>query len=484
MATATRRPTNSEAEPAAPPPPAIPKRKANGRTAPQAPPSEDDSSFLPPSIHKLAEGEDFWEYLSRFSSDQWSNLIGYLWRVAPIHDRKFAGKPTAIGKYAKSFDVETVKVDHGSGGYRIDLCYIRPDGGGSKRIAQWYFQIMDMQHPPMLPNGEWLNDPQNADWKWAQPKIAARDAVTPPDSHQQDAASLFQTVLAGVQSIQGDRPDNNQMAVAVLDMVSRNQDAMMALNDPGRQLSTLQQLIALAKTHDNGDGAKPYEMIISLLRDDLKATRQEVAQLRADTAGRKDLLVEVLENLPRIKEAAQSLGFGRSAGTAGTDWGMVITTAVDKLSNHVPGILDAITRKNQQPRRVAANTQATQAEPQEEPMSQHQEILTKWQATIEQAAPFLIDHFRAELGGTEFQNWFTSRFGSLAWGTLRDDLAAGAPGAEPVPDRAAAVLTELAMAHPHLRTVLQPREQLLLFLKDFFAPFAPEGEEEENALTA
>jgi hypothetical protein len=470
MATSTR-----TLDPTQQPAPAPRGRKpANGASTSSNP--RVDYIPLPADIKPLGDGEEGFEWLANFSGDQWQNLIAYLWRVSPIHDRKFSGKATAIGKYAKRFDTETVKLDHGSGGYRVDVCYCRPDGNGSKRIGQWYFQIMDLDYPPRLPGGDWLNDPQNSDWKWAEAGIKARDAGAAASPQLvQDPAALFQTVLAGVKQLQGDQPENASLAIAMFDMVTKNQTAMLALNDPARQLETLQSLLTLAKPAEKAtDDAKPYMLVIELLRDDLKETREEMRAIRESQSNRKDLFSELLENLPRIKEAAHALGFGSTRpGAATTDWADVIKSSVEKLADHIPGVINHLSRQDPGPRAVqrrketASETPAARVSPTGEEDSEltaeQQKILDRWGPTIEQAAPFLIDHYRADLGGIEFQRWFTSRFGSLNWGALRDEVGAEA-------------LTELAMKNGHLRSVLQPREKLLKFLKDFFSDIVEDDE--------
>lgn len=57
------------------------------------------------------KGEDFWEWLTQFSTDQWQFMMGYLYRTAPTIDRRAAGRPTNIRKYSVPFDQDTVMHD-------------------------------------------------------------------------------------------------------------------------------------------------------------------------------------------------------------------------------------------------------------------------------------------------------------------------------------------------------------------------------------
>jgi hypothetical protein len=97
--------------------------------------------------------------MSGFSSDDWNRHIAYLWLCSPTHDKRFAGKPTSIEKYSRPFDLDTIKREQGSGGYRLDLVRIATTGNKQQRIAQEYFQILDQKYPPPVPYGDWLSGP-------------------------------------------------------------------------------------------------------------------------------------------------------------------------------------------------------------------------------------------------------------------------------------------------------------------------------------
>ena len=440
---------------------------------------------------------DFWDWLSTFTNDEWNYLIAYLWRISPTTDRRFNGKASHIRKYGTKFDLERIKLEEGSGGYRIDLCKQDPATGASKRICQHFFQIMDMSYPPRVPVGEWLNDPENEMWRWAEEPLKVKAAEASAEAQGKNAGataavgadpnSVFNTVLSGIRTLRGDAADNNSLASAVLQMVQSNQEQMMALTDPAKQLNTLKELIAAVTPPvpaSNGEA-----MVIQILRDELKATREEVRELRNEKTKTRGFLEELLDNLPKVQQLAASLGFKKGTGHESTDWGSVVSSTVDKLSDHVPLILDAIRSRDNpaagvggwgalQPRPVpratrppssAANPNDTVAgdpaaaaagaggngEPSEEDKQRMQAMLSKYGGLIGAVAPFLIDQYKAGLTGYDFRDWFLSRHGMLNWTGLRDEVG---------PEN----LTGLAQFHPHLKVALAPPERLLAFLKEFF----------------
>jgi hypothetical protein len=468
----------------APQPVAEPAAKRNGR-GPAAPrqTAAAAAGLLPANV-------DPWDWLSEFSNDEWQNLIAYLWRVSPITDRRFAGKASHIRKYAARFDLERIMLDEGSGGYRIDLVRIDPASGKQGRIAQWFFQIMNMSYPPRVPAGEWVNDPDNEMWKWAEPALRAREASEEIAADQAaagpgpfDPNAMFNTVLNGMKVLRGESSDNTSLASSVLAMVQNNQTKMMELSDPTKQLTTLKELLHTLTPAPNTEGS----LIITILRDELKATRDEMRELRNQAAKPGNLIDDLIEKAPKLQELARFLGFskGRSAGE-GTDWGEVAIRALDKIADNVPLIVEGIRGRQAQPnagfemvrREPAAApadaTPAADAAPQPAGSSEEQErtrlqaILNKYQQLISAVAPFLIDQYKSGLTGYDFRDWFISRHGILNWTGLKDECGADD-------------LTKLAQLHPHLKVALAPPDKLLAFLQDVFTEpgqerTAPESE--------
>lgn len=92
------------------------------------------------------------------------------------------------------------------------------------------------------------------------------------------------------------------------------------------------------------------------------------------------------------------------------------------------------------------------------------EILTKWGNDIQAIAPYLIDHFQANLTGYEFRDWFINRKGQEKYNAFT------AAGGHPT----ALELTEMSQLHSVLAAALQPQEKLLIFFEEFFTPVGEE----------
>lgn len=483
-----------------------------------------------PDRFTLRDGVDFWDWLSGFSTDDWQYLIAYLWRTAPVLDRKFAGKASHVKKFTTKFDIDRIKVEEGSGGYRVDFCRTDPATGTQKRIAQYYFSVLDMDYPPRVPAGEWLNDPDNITWQWAEKKIKAREAaeIDNPgpangNPYTPDPAAMFSTVLNGIRTLRGEQSDNATLAETVLSIASKSQDRIMELSDPGKQLVTLKGLLdSLAPKNDGND------FLLNFLREELRETRAEMRDMRARAEARpsQDIVTLFLENSDRIVAVAEKLGLGPKRGeaavSAGTTIAQIGLEVVNKLGDHIPEIIEVIKLKaamggtaapapngqttkwtprlqqdkadaapaaapaaqqqppaSQQPQQPATAAAPPAAAPQhaEQPADVAQEeakmkrVWEKFGPLITNVVPFLVDHFRNDLGGYKFRDFFCDRKGTENWRLLRDESGSN-------------TLANLAHSHPVLQTALQPREKLIVFLDEFFssdpdpdneAALSPEG---------
>jgi len=437
--------------------------------------------------------EDFFNWLSQFSSDDWNNIILYVWRTAPTIDRRANGRVTHIGKYVHFVDMERIKLDYGSGGYRIDMCVRNPSGGKTTRLAQHYFQIMDLDYPPRVPPGEWIEAPENEAWKWSKAAIETQAMTGGPGT---DPNKVFDTVLTGIERLNQGRGNDGSAVVmaAVLNNMAAMQKYMLESNDPTKQITVLATLIEKMFPQRANTGEDP---VTALLKDELAAMRDELKEFRKTAS--KGIVAQLQELLP----VAKLLGFkipgvaGSKEGTE-TNWADVTGQVVDKLSDHVPLIIDAIRSRNDGPGQngvsgfripVTARPAATVVEHQAQPaatdpaaapataaapaegtppaegaadvpqitpekQAYYQEVLNQWGQLIQAVTPFMIDQFK-QGNGYQFRDWFLARHGEVRWGALREQVGAQ-------------TLCELAQMHTFLKVALAPPEKLLEFLNEFF----------------
>lgn len=458
------------------------RQQSNGTRAARAPLTDEEieeaerqqaAPANPPAVETEAsitlsrKPEEFFEQLSGFSSDDWQYLIAYVYRTAPTIDRRQNGRATNIRKYVDFFDTDRLMKEHGSGGYRIDLCRRNPTTGKSPRIGQVYLDILNLDYPPRVPIGDWIDEPENDIWKWAKPSLEHAAATGHFQADQPDPNKMFDTVLAGIERLRGTGNNGDGVAAATITGLT------------GLVTALIERPVPQAPAPDNS----ATNQIIQFLQTELSETRKEIRSMREAqrTEQSKGLFEQLKEIVPVVKDVSAMFGFKAGAGSIRTNWGDVVTEVVDKLSENAPILYDmyktakggdgapagggfklpAAAQQQQaaQPPQGAQTQQQTESGQEattvpDEKRKRYQAILAKWGKLIETVAPIMLDNFRRLKTGYEFRDWLMEVHGMANYSQLRLEVSAQE-------------LTELTQLHTFLRTVMQPPDKVLVFFTEF-----------------
>lgn len=117
----------------------------------------------------------FWDRIAKIDKDDWGTRAKIkVYRLYPIINRlatqelKFVAIYGTPGEPALTED--QLKVDHGSGKYRLYFNYKAAGEHDDKEMDRVEVSILDQNYPPKIPPGEWMDDPRNKNWSWAKPK--------------------------------------------------------------------------------------------------------------------------------------------------------------------------------------------------------------------------------------------------------------------------------------------------------------------------
>jgi len=480
MATATTRPT----EMTAPPPTSEPRqRRSNVRSRSEAsdPPADDDQQQLgasgateEPSIVKtLATGEDPWIWLANFPPDVWQHVMMYLYRTAPMIDRRSSGKPVNVQKYTTLIDQDRIMMDHGSGGYRLDVTIKHPRTGKYTRIGQLFFEILNLDFPPKVPMGDWMDEAANSAWEWARPKLEAEQATR--DNRAIVGPSATEQLEKAFEIVERFKPaetkDGDDFAAKVIGSMTDLQKTLVEL---------------ATKPKDTSE----QSMLLKMLMDDRAAARQELAEMRKEMREAqkpRGFFEQIEEVAPKLEKFASILGLSRRGASAasGTDWPQVISTVVDKLSDNLPAIasmfraggspgagpasrgftLNAV-RPSQPTAEAGAQPMQPTVELSAEERTRLEALLQEFTPLLNSIMPFLIDHFRDDaVTGYDFRDWFIRRKGIDNLKSLKDRVGID-------------TLVQLSQLNEDIRPALSPPEDFRTFLEEVFTP---EGDEETPA---
>jgi hypothetical protein len=438
---------------------AEPPKRPRGRPKKVAPPVTEPDDDEPEV--QITGDTDFWMTLANFTSDQWQQHIAYLYRTGPVIDRKSNGRPVNLCKYSTAFDREDIMKEHGSGGYRIDLCRLDPISGKSFRIAQERFTIINPKYPPNVPPGDWVEDKANDIWKWAAPKVDGQAvAGYPPGFNMErmyDKAFEFAEKLAPKPT---DNTGNNELLIKLIDVATARHDTPAPPPPPPPDTTAMDRM---------------FKMQDEMLKD----MREELRELRkTQSTPQKSLIEQFVEIKPQLQDLLKMFGEKSSK----TDlWLGLAEKGIEQIPDLIELGRDFIKKPEPQQNGhhqaqsaaiAATPTSTATAEPPTKPVEQMTEdekrayvdqLWKKWGGHLVSTSTRLIEEFTINDQGYTFRDWYCEMHGKLKWGDLRRDL-------EPQ------LMTNMFLAHPQLAKALAPPERLLIFLSEFQTDFGNEDD--------
>ena len=437
----------------APPPinPAEPPKRKRGRppgstkAKAEAPDDDEDS----PDAPEITGNGDFWLMLQNFTDDEWNHLSAYVYRVAPKIDRKNNGRKANIQTYTSRFTPDDLMKDHGSGCYQIMLNHQDPGTGKYSRIGIEKVQIINPKYPPVVPDGDWVDDKENEMWKWgakAVPSASNGGDQYPPGfniAEMMDKADQRALKMVEIMTPKAPPPKDDTVLTTILEKL-------------------LEKSLTPPPAPDNS----AMERIFKMQDDTLKELRAEIREMRnKETTPQKSIIEQFVEIQPQIKGLVD--GFAQRTGK--TDiWASIAEKAIEQLPEAIALGRDIINKpaplapqQQQQPRKsvqppakTAVPEEAPPLTPEEEARKKLEYVLDKHQEHIFSIVPSIMEYFKVG-DGFGLRDWYLPFHGLLNWSELRRDI-----GAE--------LLRNILMGQRALQVELGPPEALLVFCQEFF----------------
>ena len=473
MAETTHFPANKTAEP---PPAAI-------RRGPGRPPSKDGppQGSIPRVGPDFIAGDEFFDLLSGITTDEWQYRLVYVYRTAPITDRRSTGQLFYLTKYGQAVDQDQIMHDFGSGNYRLLLNETRPGGGKNSTIARCDLSVMNYDYPPKVAPGEWVDDVRNRDWEWCRGKLGPQFQGAAPVADPIDQAIKLKALT--------DRPEQKDRTLEFVAAVTP-------------------LITALIPKPVEPKEDKSLSLLFTMLQEQLKDHREELREMRKQQAAaaavpppppQKSWLETALENEEMMRRI---FGKGNGGPAAPEGWAGVADKFVDRIGGALQTIAPVIAQRMmmpppgqpnaQQPRTLIQATaqplppapapaeQPVQQQPQQQtpapaqpeaapvPTTEQQQkamdIWNKYGNSIMQALPFMIDKFQEEFpDGYDCRDWFCNpkRFGNVTWHGLKTEV--GIDG-----------FVQIAKQFPDVWMKFQPEEKFREFMADFFTAVGDE----------
>lgn len=428
----------------------------------------------------------FWATLRGYTPAEWEYLMLRLYRLAPITDRLAGGGSTKfISKYNEPVDEQQIKLEHGSGRYRLMLNKYNPANQKDFPIARVEFDVEDMKYPPNVPPGEWVDDPRNKRWAWAKPKDPNAPQPAPVTGEGMNVPQLFGMVRDMIKELRPELPVDRQQDTtrAVVEaMKTSHAEAFEmfkqqnAAADPGKLLDMVKGILALQNTSQK-QGPDP---MMTFMLDELKALRQQNTELMTrmldKQTGNGGSFKDQISTFRDIKEL-----FGESSGGGGGSWKDMIIPVVQQAMGPLTTIAAAFLNRPQAVN-PAQRTFATSIAPEPpQPPQQYTgavmpppqtpamdpQVQEELQQTLFRIAPAMMMRLQSGATGLDLADWLIDGEGIRPWQLIKN------VGREN--------LVATIKQFPQAWAMIQPMEARFLIFLDEFLDWTPIEEEQQAA---
>lgn len=227
-----------------------------------------------------------------------------VYRLAPLMNALIGSEKRYIKIYTQPpVNEERIKQDCGSGRYRLYLNFKAP-AENEKELDSVEIDILDLNFPPRVPKGSWIDDPRNAEWAWAKEAYDKQNQPAQPQAQPQQP-SVYEAVNDALDLAERLNGEKGDPVKATLETIKGVKDLFPA-PPPSNQNEAM------------------LGMLSTFMKEQLAASRAETQELRAELRSMRDTrtnnggengisviktVVDGLKDLvPSIKEIVPGLG--------------------------------------------------------------------------------------------------------------------------------------------------------------------------------
>jgi hypothetical protein len=268
--------------------PGASKKKSNGRAS-----------------DPLPKTSTFFEKLERIAKADWGTRAKIkTYRLEPVIDRLRGSAYKYIMVYEEPIDEERIKVDHGSGRYRLHLTFKAPQAD-EKELDSIEFDIMDERFPPKVNRGEWVDDPRNHKYAWIKKLWEEEDRNKAAQQNPTAGVKEMVDTVRAVQELTGKPESQGTFASQMVETIKavRELTPQPTPSTDNALLNTVMQLMTTTMQQSQ----QTAQLQINAANEQVRELRAELRAMREQPAKNgfgsfKEILGEIKEFLPAIKE--------------------------------------------------------------------------------------------------------------------------------------------------------------------------------------
>ncbi len=303
---------------------------------------------------------------------------------------------------------EQLKVDHGSGKYRLSLTNRKPAGEKGSPIESYDFEIYNPKYPPRLPRAVWKNDPRNRRWEALMPKEEPPAPAAPAVINPLDSFGTFLDIQDRIEERlkPGEATTPPTAPADPFDTAKKIMD--MRANDP--MITMFMQRLEAADKAAEIARSREFEL--------LKELRQSSAAPAAPAKGLVDQILELATVADKLGPLKALFGGSNGSSNNGSNNGEAPRparmNALEFWSTVIPKVFDSpianavatkVMQSNQQPQAGMNGTQQQAAVHQASPPAD------AFQRFINDVAtPAMLEYFQSEATGEALADWIYSVF--------------------------------------------------------------------------
>jgi hypothetical protein len=206
------------------PPRPIPIKQEAERETPSAPPV--DPTPIPETHKTRSKREN--TVIDRINAlTSWEGIHVYVYRHGPMINK--IGNHM-VKKYITPFDEDDILKDRGlgSGVYEFLVNYQDPKTRKRGLIDSGKLAIINMQYPPRIPKGEWIDDPQNQElWGWVKTVIDQEELAKNPPATKLEANPWEEIIKEELKASREDSKLLREQMNALMNRKPSEEDSLM-----------------------------------------------------------------------------------------------------------------------------------------------------------------------------------------------------------------------------------------------------------------
>ena len=252
------------------------------------------------------DSHSFFETVGKVHRDDWgTRYFLYVYRLEPVIDRTRGGEPKYIMQYTEAVNEDRLLADHGSGRYKLILNFRKPGVDRGDEIDTGYVALLNMNYPPKIAPGEWVDDPRNKQWAWAKaafpkdPGAAAAGIANDPLKALEAVSRIRKDLADEMKPNAGDTPEQRMLLLATI-----VEKLAPRASSPDETMKNIASIMTALRPPEDKLSAFLLEQHSDLMKEFLKAKQESdrpnngLGVVKEIVTGLRDLMPQVRELIP------------------------------------------------------------------------------------------------------------------------------------------------------------------------------------------